>query len=213
MSKEFAAHVFEAYERERSKTVEGIQGTGLGMAITKSLVDLMHGTIEVQTEQGKGTEFLIRLDFEPARKEDLPAPVQDEKLLARDFTGKTLLLVDDNEINRSLATLILKKAGFTVESAADGKEAVERVRESDPRRFDAILMDVNMPVMNGYEATAAIRALPGRSAADLPIIALTASTSQEGSGEALAAGMSGFASKPIDPAAIRRELNRLRAGE
>ncbi len=209
MSKEFAAHVFEAYERERSKTVEGIQGTGLGMAITKSLVDLMHGTIEVQTEQGKGTEFLIRLDFEPARKEDLPAPVQDEKLLARDFTGKTLLLVDDNEINRSLATLILKKAGFTVESAADGKEAVERVRESDPRRFDAILMDVQMPVMNGYEATRAIRALPDKERAALPIIAMTANAFKEDQDEAKAAGMDAYVTKPIEIGKLLQTLEDL----
>ena len=122
-----------------------------------------------------------------------------------------MLLVDDNELNREIGELMLTGEGWTVVLAADGAEAVKAVDEAPSGAFDLVLMDVNMPVMNGYEATAAIRAMADPRKAALPIIALTAGSAEESAGEAAAAGMSGFASKPIDPEAIRRELAGLRS--
>ena len=158
MSPEFAAKVFEAYSRER--TASKIQGTGLGMAITKSIVDLMGGEIRVNTAKGKGTEFIIRVDFPLAEETEADSGAM-ERETARDvdFAGMRLLLVEDNEINREIATMLLEEAGFTLDSAENGKIAVEMVQNSVPGYYQAVLMDIQMPVMNGYDAAKAIRAL------------------------------------------------------
>lgn len=198
MSREFAERVFEAFERERSKTVNGIQGTGLGMAITKSFVDLMGGTIEVHTEQGKGTEFVILLTFPLAK--DLPeaetgaAAANAETV---DFTGKKLLLVEDNPINREIAQMLLTHVGFTVESAENGQAAVDIMKTDAAKTFDVILMDLQMPVKNGYEATEEIRKMGGRNA-EIPIIALTANVFAEEIQEMKRIGMNGHIAKPIE---------------
>ncbi len=333
MSQEFAKHIFEPFERERNSTVSGIQGTGLGMAITKSIVDAMGGTIELQTEQGKGTEFIIDLDFrlqsetkrvetirelmglralvvddsfatcdsvtkmltqigmraewtlhgkeavlrarqavemgdrfyayiidwllpdlsglevvrqvrdvvgdeapiiivtaydwtpfeEEARKAGVTAfcnkPIFLSELrdtliaalgkvelddraipsamdVARKLRGTKLLLVEDNELNREIAQELLEEAGFEVDTASDGTEAVERVRSSDPSRYSLILMDIQMPKMNGYEATRAIRAMPEWR--EIPIVAMTANAFEEDRRAALEAGMNDHVAKPID---------------
>lgn len=208
MSPEFAETVFEAYSRE--KTASQIQGTGLGMAITKSIVDLMGGTISVDSEQGRGTEFTIRVDFPlaeepPAEEEAHTAPADAET----DFTGVKLLLVDDNEINREIATLLLEEAGFTIETAENGKEAYERIAASKPGDFRAVLMDVQMPVMNGYEASRAIRALEDGVLAGIPIVAMTANAFSEDVAMAKDAGMDGHIAKPIDMGKLLPELKRL----
>ena len=196
MSPEFAATVFEAYSRE--KTASGIQGTGLGMAITKSIVDLMGGTIEVQSEQGKGTEFIIRLDFPLSEEAPEEEAAQTDAASELDFVGMKLLLVDDNEINREIATLILEEAGFTLDTAVDGRDAVEKVAASAPGDYQAVLMDVQMPGMNGYEATQAIRKLENAELAGIPIIAMTANAFAEDVQAAKDAGMDGHIAKPID---------------
>ena len=203
--------IFEETGWEKSEKLEELPGVGLGMTVIKAFVDAMDGTVRVSSEKGGNARVVLDFAFRPAPQSGMEE--KTEQPAAEGGEALHVLLVDDNELNREIGELMLTGEGWTVELAADGAEAVKKVTAAPDGTFDAILMDVNMPVMNGYEATAAIRALPGRRAADLPIIALTANTSQEGSGEALAAGMSGFASKPIDPAAIRRELNRLRAGE
>ncbi|MBO4915623.1 MAG: response regulator, partial [Oscillospiraceae bacterium] len=207
MSPEFAATVFEAYSRE--KAASQIQGTGLGMAITKSIVDLMGGTIEVQSEQGKGTEFIVRLELPPAEDAAADEPGATDVPSARDFTGVKLLLVDDNEINREIATLILEEAGFSVDTAENGKEAYEKIAASKPGDYQAVLMDVNMPVMNGYEATKAIRALPEAQLASVPILAMTANAFAEDKQAARDAGMDGHLAKPIDLEKILAELARV----
>ena len=207
MSPEFAATVFDAYSRE--KTASNIQGTGLGMAITKSIVDLMGGTIEVRTEQGRGTEFVIRVDF--PLTEDTPEEegAAEETPSEVDFTGTKLLLADDNEINREIAILILEEAGFEIASAENGKIAFEMVAASQPGDYQAVLMDVQMPVMNGYEATKAIRALDNPALAGIPIIAMTANAFAEDVLAAKNAGMDGHIAKPIDVPKMMRELAKI----
>ena len=197
MSPEFAARVFEAFERERTSTVSGIQGTGLGMAITKSIVDLMGGAIEVNTAPGAGTEFVIHIRFELAEEEE-EEEEEEEAAKTLDFGKLRLLLVEDNEINREIATMVLDDAGFLLETAVDGKEAVKMVSASQPGWYDAVLMDVQMPVMNGYEATKAIRALPDPALARIPIIAMTANAFSEDIKAAQDAGMDAHVAKPLD---------------
>ena len=180
MSREFAEHIFEAFERERSKTVNSIQGTGLGMSITKNLVDLMGGDIRLETEQGKGTEFIIHLSFPAASDQEIEELAREEHLEEKgvDFSHMRLLLVEDSPINQEIATMILEQAGFAVEHAENGKVAVDMVSAAQPEYYNAVLMDVQMPVMNGYDATRAIRALDSPNA-HLPIIAMSANAFAE----------------------------------
>ena len=200
MSREFAARVFEAYERERTTAVDSIQGTGLGMAITKSLVNLMGGTIAVETEQGKGTEFIIRVGF-PLAEEEPEAETDEESKVVKqqaDFRNKRMLLVEDNVINREIAQMILMELGFKVETAEDGKIALDKVAASAPGYYDGVLMDIQMPVMNGYESTKAIRALPDPELSRIPIIAMTANAFAEDIQHVLEVGMNGHIAKPIN---------------
>ena len=197
MTPEFAKKVFAAYERDR--TVSNIQGTGLGMSITKSIVELMGGTIDVQTELGKGTEFIVRVDFPVV---DEPDVVETEQPTASqreiDFSKIKLLLVEDNEVNREIASLILSEFGFGLDTAENGKIAVDKIAASKPGDFDAVLMDIQMPVMNGYEATKKIRELPNPKLARIPIIAMTANAFSEDVQAAKDAGMDSHIAKPLD---------------
>ncbi len=209
MSAEFLSHVFEPFERERTSTVSKTQGTGLGMSIAKSLVELMGGTIEVYSELDKGTEFILHFTFklqkdirqreEMEAEDDLPAP---------DFSGKRLLLVEDIELNREIAQEILVRDGFEIETAVDGKIAVEMVRNSAPGYYDAVLMDIQMPIMDGYEATREIRKLETKELADIPIIAMTANAFDEDKKEALRNGMNAHIAKPIDIKVLRSVLEK-----
>ena len=209
MSEEFAAKVFEAFERERTSTVSGIQGTGLGMAITKSLVDLMDGKIEVRTAPGKGTEFVVELGFrygtEKSAKRDT-ARRQDNKA---DFTGMRVLLVDDVEINREIAAKILRKIGFTVEVAVNGQEAVDKVAASEPGYFDGVIMDIQMPVMDGYTASREIRGLEDPALSGIPIIAMTANAFAEDVQKAREAGMNAHIAKPINISVLTNTLTEI----
>ena len=200
-------HVFEMEPWAHSQWNEALPGVGLGMAVAKSFVEHMGGTVFARTRSDGDTEFVIRLDFPPVHAEPSPPPAPEET----EELQLHVLLVDDNEINREIAELMLTAEGWTVEQAADGAEAVERVTAAEAGTFDLILMDVQMPVMNGYEATAAIRALPEAAKAAIPIIAVTANAYQEDSNAALAAGMDGYTTKPIDPAAIRSIVARVLA--
>ena len=213
MSEEFARKVFEAFERERTSTVSGIQGTGLGMAITKSLLDLMHGTIEVVTEQGKGTEFIIRLTLKLA---DEPKNAHGAETISSgefDFSQKRLLLVDDIDVNREIAKMLLEDSGFIVETATNGKEAVEKIASSHPGGYDAVLMDIQMPVMNGYEAAKAIRSLADSRLARIPILAMTANAFSEDVRTAKEAGMDGHIAKPLDVPKMMETLSKVLEGE
>ncbi|MBP1583842.1 MAG: amino acid permease [Victivallales bacterium] len=215
MSKAFAAKVFDAFERERNAEAGEVQGTGLGMAITKCIVDLMQGEISVDTEQGKGTEFTIVLTLpyaeevveDEARQSETPAAVQ------HDFTSRRVLLVDDNEINRDIATAILTDAGFEVDPAENGQVAVEKIAQGGIGFYDIILMDVQMPIMNGYEATRAIRGMNIKGLSDIPIIALSANAFESDVRDALAAGMNAHVAKPIRIPELMSKLGELLANQ
>ena len=201
MHPEFAQHIFEAFERERNTTDSGIQGTGLGMSITKNIVDLMGGTITLETEPGRGTEFTVRLTFPVVS--DLTNvrtchEVQEIETQHISFAGRRLLLVEDNEVNREIAMMILEEKGFLLDVAENGQIAVNRIRDTVPAYYDAILMDIQMPVMNGYEASRAIRALDVPERAEIPIIAMTANAFQEDIRTERDAGIDAHITKPID---------------
>lgn len=196
MTPEFAKKVFAAYERDRS--VSNIQGTGLGMSITKSIVELMGGTIEVQTELGKGTEFIVKVDFQIVDEPEEVEEIQDKIAQEIDFSQIKLLLVEDNEVNREIASLILSEFGFRLDTAENGQIAYEKIENSLPGDFDCVLMDVQMPVMNGYEATKKIRELKNPKLAQIPIIAMTANAFTEDIQAAKDAGMNSHIAKPLD---------------
>ena len=196
MAPEFLAHIFEPFERERTSTVSGIQGTGLGMSITKNLVELMNGQITVESQKNVGSTFTLTFPFrlsETCDEQETPEPSEPQQ-----FTGCHILLAEDNLLNQEIAVTILEEAGCTVDVAADGAEAVEKVRRSAGSPYDLILMDIQMPVMNGLEATETIRAMEDPKLARLPIVAMTANTFDEDRQRIFAAGMDGHLGKPVD---------------
>ncbi|MBR5230369.1 MAG: diguanylate cyclase [Firmicutes bacterium] len=197
MAPEFAARVFEPFEREKSSTVNGIQGTGLGLAIVKSLVEQMGGSIICNSELGVGTEFVVTVKLQIASEDLMPKKVE-ELVTKASFTDKRILLVEDNELNREIAVEILAEVGFIMESAEDGDIAVDMVKKSEPGYYDLILMDIQMPRMDGYTATKAIRALENKELAGIPIIAMTANAFAEDRKNAMEAGMNEHIAKPID---------------
>ena len=206
MSEAFQKHIFEQFARERTSTVSKIQGTGLGMAITKSLVDMMGGRITVKSEQGKGSEFTISLRFPIGEAKTGQTPPAAK---ASAFTGKKLLVVEDNDLNLEIASTLLKEAGFEVDTAENGKIAVEKVEAASAGRYDLILMDIQMPEMDGYEATRRIRALPDAKKAALPIVAMTANAFEDDRKNALHAGMNGHIAKPLDIQKLFQVLSEL----
>ncbi len=216
MTHEFLSHIFEPFERERTSTISGTQGVGLGMSITKSLVDLMGGTIQVFSEVDEGTEFVLQFTFKLHESEQVqPEQAQHEPpssvgtVHENDFTGKRLLLVEDNELNMEIANEILSYAGFSVETAQNGQIAVEMVQNSAEGYYDVILMDIQMPVMDGYQATRKIRSLERKDLAEIPIIALTANVFDEDKKKALESGMNAHLGKPLDVKAMFEVLGNI----
>ena len=203
MSHDFMKRVFDPFERERTSAANDSDGTGLGMPITKGIVELMKGTIEVESEPNKGTEFIVRLAFpfasESAEESGVVADEAPGASVAGpvDFMGMRILLVEDNEINREIACTVLSQAGFVVDQAENGQVAVEKVSHGGPGFYDAILMDAHMPVMDGYAATRMIRAMAIPGARSVPIVALSANAFETDVKEALAAGMDAHIAKPI----------------
>ena len=194
ISEEFLEHIFDPFEREKNTTLSGIHGTGLGLTITKKLVDMMGGSIYVDSEVGKGSRFVVSL---PLR---LPETCQEEEGTAvKELPdSKRILLVDDNEINLEIEAEMLKDAGFIVETAADGKIAVEKIVQSLPGTYHLILMDIQMPVMDGYQAAREIRQIEDKRLAEIPIIAVSANTFEEDRRKALESGMNAHLPKPLD---------------
>lgn len=203
MSEEFVTKIFEPFKRELDSTTSGIQGTGLGMAITKNIVEMMGGTISVQSKKGVGSEFTVCFMFRVNTGEKLvhmsefDNVMSLEQQLAEVPKGR-ILLAEDVELNQEIATTILKDAGFETEVAGNGRIAVDMLAKSEPGYYQVILMDVQMPVMNGYEATKEIRRMENRDLASIPIIAMTANAFEEDKQEALKSGMNGHIAKPID---------------
>ena len=212
MSEEFQKHLFERFSREQSSTVSRQEGAGLGLAIVKRIVDMMGGTVTVRSKPGEGSTFVVELPlkvmdaeaieaFEASRKKDIAAADEFS------FGGQKVLLVEDNEMNREIATEILEETGLVVDTAEDGAIAVRTVSEKGTGYYDFILMDIQMPVMNGYEATAKIRELPG--GAEVPIIELSANAFKEDVDRSLAAGMNAHAVKPIEVKALFETIQQL----
>jgi CheY-like chemotaxis protein len=194
MSEEFQKRIFEEFSQEESGSRTNYSGTGLGMAITKQFVDRMGGTICVQSLQGKGSSFIVELMFDIDTEQCLE-PVLGENVSIK---GMRVLLVEDNALNMEIAKEILQEEDVEITEAENGQEAVELFTGAPEGRFDAILMDVMMPVMNGFEATKAIRASGHPEAKTIPIIAMTANAYIEDVQAALDAGMNAHVAKPID---------------
>jgi signal transduction histidine kinase/ActR/RegA family two-component response regulator len=208
MSPEFCKTVFEAYTREKSASK--IQGTGLGMAITKSIVDLSGGNIRVESEKGKGSEFIIDLTFDFVSEEEyLKTHKSSETDKTVDYSELTVLLVDDVLLNREIASKILKKFGFKVETADNGKIALDKVASSEPGTYDLILMDIQMPVMNGYEASKEIRAINDSALSSIPIVAMSANAFAEDVQKSRESGMNGHIAKPIEVEKMMETINEV----
>jgi len=205
MNAEFLKMIYEPFTRANSSTVSGIQGTGLGMSITKNIVEMMGGRIEIYSEENKGTEVVLYIDFKlhdrNAMNLEIPAG-------AFDISGKKILLVEDNEMNRSIACDILKDSGVKVFTADNGLEAVEKMKNAKQGQYDLILMDVQMPIMDGFEATRKIRMLGEKYRSRIPIVAMTANAFEEDRKAALDAGMDEHISKPIDIDKMKYILSR-----
>lgn len=210
MSKEYLPKIFEEFSREHTSTENGIEGTGLGMPIVKKFVDLMGGTIEVESELGKGTSVTVTIPHKIARAEEFQKNVTLEIDPER-FKGKRVLLVEDNELNSEIAIEILKRAGFLVEHAENGKICLDMLAKSEPSYYDLILMDIQMPKLNGYETTQMIRSLPDREKAEIPVIAVTANAFEEDRNDALACGMNGHIAKPIEITKLMNVLGEILA--
>lgn len=204
MSEEFLAQAYESFSRERTSTVSGIQGTGLGLAIVKELVELMKGTIRIESRQGEGTKVTVRV---PHRLGEAPAErAQETEADAGRFQGLRVLLAEDIDINAVITTKLLTGKGCAVERARDGVECVDMLLKAEPGRYALILMDIQMPNMDGYEATKAIRALEDKKKASIPILALTANAFKEDFDRALEVGMNGHVAKPLDAAKMFRAM-------
>ena len=215
MSEDFVKKIFSPFERANNTTVSKIQGTGLGMSITKSIVDLANGTIDVKSKLGEGTEIIVAVtlclctDAESAARNAKQLDKQQAQAEQPDFKGKRLLVVEDNKLNREITVTILEQTGIITEQAEDGSVAVKMVQEAAPGYYDLILMDIQMPIMDGYEATKQIRALPDKRLAQLPIIAVSANAFEEDKKASLAAGMDGHIAKPINVPALFALMQKL----
>jgi signal transduction histidine kinase/CheY-like chemotaxis protein len=200
MSEEFQNKIFDEFtQEENSNSRTTYKGTGLGMAISKNFVDMMGGTISVRSEQGKGTCFTVELTFDLVEGQEVSEAISEAVANAPiNLEGMKVLLVEDNELNMEIATEILSDEGIVVSEAVDGKDAYDKFMASKPGDYDAVLMDIMMPNMNGYEATEAIRASDHPCAKTIPIIAMTANAYREDVEKAFASGMNDHVAKPID---------------
>jgi CheY-like chemotaxis protein/anti-sigma regulatory factor (Ser/Thr protein kinase) len=212
MSEEFLKTIFVPFTRANTSTVSGIQGTGLGMAITKNIVDMMGGTITCQSVENQGSEFIVTLDLriQKQHKETPKCEPDNEQVKVEgkeiDLSGKRLLLVEDNEFNREIAADILGETGMDIEEAEDGSIAVDKLLEKGAGYYDLVLMDIQMPIMDGYTAARTIRAFEDPKLANIPIIALSANAFEEDKQKSLEAGMNGHIAKPIDIEELMRLL-------
>ena len=235
IGKDFISHVFEPFERETGRTGNNTYGSGLGMSIAKGIVDMMGGNSRVESEENVGTEFIVELELRPLGGCGEQSPEQraqvsefvedsgEDMAVFRDhedrtknragdvgwIEGRRLLLVEDNPLNREIAEEMLMEDGFQVESAENGRKALQMITGADPWYYSAVLMDIQMPVMDGYEATKRIRTLPDRSRAQIPIIAMTANAFKEDRSRAAESGMDAYISKPVDVLTLRYVLRRV----
>ena len=208
MSEEYLPHIFEEFSREHTSTESHVVGTGLGLPIVKSLVQLMHGTIDVTSKSGVGSTFTVILPFPIATEEQLPRRRAQAANPAAELAGKHLLLAEDNDLNAEITITFLQENGILVDRAADGLQCLELLQSKPAGYYAAVLMDIQMPNMDGYAAARAIRAMPD-DRAGLPIIAMTANAFDEDRCNALESGMNGFLSKPIVISDLVQELHKI----
>jgi len=196
ISKEFLPHLFDSFSRDEAATKKHIQGTGLGMPIVKNLIEMMGGTIRVESESGKGTTFFTSIPFRVADASSL-IPIKEEQIDYTATKGKRILMAEDNDLNAEIAIAILEEVEYVVERATDGVECVKMLTDSEPGYYDIILMDIQMPNMDGYEATKTIRNMSDKTKASIPIVAMTANAFEEDKLNALKVGMNDHLGKPI----------------
>lgn len=214
MSQEYLQNIFQAFTREEDSVTNKIQGTGLGMAITKNLLDLMGGKISVESEKGKGSTFTVDLELQISRQQADSVPGKESKRTVQEdadseqsiLCGMNILVAEDNEINAEILGELLHIAGASCHFCENGKLVTEAFEKSDPGQYHLILMDVQMPVMNGYEATRAIRELSHPMALSIPIIAMTANAFAEDIRDALEAGMNAHVAKPVDMGVLEQTV-------
>lgn len=198
MSQEYLTNIFEAFTREQNTTKSKIAGTGLGMSIVKKYVDLLGGTINVESELGKGSTFTVTLKHRIADESYYVKKYIEESGTGSEILeGRNILLAEDNDLNAEIAEAILESAGLKIERVEDGIQCVNRIEKMPADTYDMILMDIQMPQMDGYKATQAIRNLPDEDKASIPIVAMTANAFEEDKRDAIAAGMNGHIAKPI----------------
>lgn len=206
MSEEFQKHAFEPFACEGKATITRYSGTGLGLSIVKDIVDIMDGSIEMDSKENVGTTFVVTIPLQMDSNPKVKVQTNEKEL---NLSGKKALLVEDNEINLEIATIMLQDLGLIVTPAQNGKEALDIFEQSDTHTFDYIFMDVMMPVMDGLEATRRIRSLNREDAKTTPIIALSANAFEDDIKECLDAGMNAHVAKPIDVNALKEELSLL----
>ena len=208
MSEEFLPSLFEAFARERNTTDGKIAGTGLGMPIIKKYIDMMYGTIEVESKQGEGSKFTVTLEYRIADKSYYEQDTEKSSDVDETdrISGKHILLAEDNDLNAEIAQFILEDMGLMVDRVEDGVQCVSRIEQKPAGTYDLILMDIQMPNMDGYKATEVIRDLADKSKANIPIIAMTANAFEEDRKKALAKGMNGHIAKPVDIEKMREIL-------
>lgn len=214
MSEDYLPHIFEEFSREHTSTESKVVGTGLGLPIVKALIDLMGGTIEIESEVGKGTKTTVMIPFEIATQEQILEEQQKEKeFVPEDIKGKRILVAEDNELNAEILIELLKIEGAECTICENGERLLNTFEQSAPGDYDMILMDVQMPVMNGYEATKAIRRSTHKLAKTIPIVAMTANAFSEDIQHSLAAGMDAHISKPVEMKVLKKTIRNIKFGE
>ena len=207
IGEEFLEQIFEPFSREKNTTLSGVHGVGLGLSIVKNIVDMMGGTIEVQSKPNEGSTFTVEMNFRVREEETIS--LRDGKTGAQPARGRNVLVVEDNEINMEIEKALLKMKGFSVDTAEDGSIALEKMRRAVPGQYDVILMDLQMPVMDGWQATMEIRKLENPLIANIPIIAVSANSLKEDIRRSMESGMNAHLPKPIDIEQIVRQIEAL----
>lgn len=202
MTPEFMEHVFEPFARDKSSPVSA-EGTGLGLTIAKSLVEIMGGTIEVVSELGKGSEFTAII---PLSIPQLTEIEEEQDIVIYDFKGRRVLVVDDNQLNREILVEAMREEGFVVDEAIDGSFAIEKLRDSEPGTYELVILDLQMPVMDGYETTRIIRNFQNPKVSEIPIVALTADALPEEKSRAFNCGVNAYLVKPVDMPSLLKVL-------
>ena len=199
MSEEYLPHIFEEFSREHTTTENKVAGTGLGLPIVKSMIELMGGSIQVESTQGVGTKFTVDISFDMASEADVYRDqISEQPDVLEKLEGKRILLAEDNDLNAEIAIELLAEEKIVVDRAKDGAECLDKLEKAVPGYYDMILMDIQMPVMDGYDAAARIRRMKDEKKASIPIIAMTANAFAEDRQKAISMGMNDHVAKPID---------------